>query len=296
MKLYRDFVQQEEIDLQYDCESSLNMPPIIDWVVGSSKKTRDDLVCHLDQRFGPTLDETVDIFPAEEPNAPVLIIIHGGWWRVTSSKEWSFLARGPVGLGFTVVVTNYSLCPKVSIDEITRQTRAAVAWVHGNASRFNGDPDRIFVAGHSAGGHLVGMLAITDWSGEYGLPNDVVKGGIPISGLFDLRPFRHSWLQPKLQLNYDTIERQSPLFHVPADTSKFPMLITLGGDEPEEFHRQSKTFADAWAASGGFVRLLDQPGKNHFTALEGFESAESELCRAILELVANREGASLRTE
>lgn len=285
MKLYRNFVRQEDIDLHYDCESSLDMQPILDWVVGNSQRARDELTCLLDQPFGPTIDETVDVFPANTPNAPVLVIVHGGWWRATTSKEWSLLARGPVALGYTVVVTNYSLCPKVSVDEITRQTRAAVAWVYRNAVRYNGNPDRIFVAGHSAGGQLVGMLALTDWVAEYGLPEDVVKGGVPISGLFDLEPFRYSWLQPKLQLNHDTIQRQSPLFHIPADTSRFPILVTLGGDESEEFHRQSRTFADAWRAGGALVQWLDQPGKNHFTALEGFESPQSALCQAIHELI-----------
>lgn len=121
-----------------------------------------------------------------------------------------------------------------------------------------------------------------------GLPEDVVKGGVSISGLFDLEPFRYSWLQPKLQLNHDTIQRQSPLFHIPADTSRFPILMTLGGDESEEFHRQSRTFADAWRAGGALVQWLDQPGKNHFTALEGFESPQSALCQAIHELITTR--------
>jgi arylformamidase len=285
MKLYRDFTAQEQIDLEYDCESALDMPPYLEWFVNNSQRARTELECDLDLRFGPTVDETLDVFPAKQPGAPVLVFVHGGWWRACTSKEFSLVARGLVESGITVVITNYSLCPKVSIDEITRQSRAALAWVYQNVARYNGDRDRIYVAGHSAGGHQVAMLAITDWQNEYGLPANVVKGGISVSGLFDLRPFRYSWLQPKLLLTHDVIERQSPLFHVPADTSEFPMLLTLGGDESAEFHRQSDTFAQAWRAAGADVRILEQPGKDHMTAIGGFEDPASPLCRAVIDFI-----------
>jgi arylformamidase len=285
LKLYRDFTTQAEIDAEYNLEAVLDMQPYIEWFLSGSAKAREELECRLDVRFGPTLDETVDVFPARRPGSPILVFIHGGWWRFLSSKEFSLVARGPVARDVTVVVTNYSLCPKVSIAEITRQSRAAIAWVHAHAVEINGDPGRIFVAGHSAGGHQVGMLAITDWPGEYGLPADVLKGGVPISGVFDLRPFPYSWLQPKLLLDHQTIERQSPLFHVPADGRLLPLLVTLGGEESAEFHRQSATFVEAWRAAGGDARTFDQPGKDHITAIAGFEDPESALCRAVLDFM-----------
>lgn len=102
------------------------------------------------KRKGPTVDERVEVFPAKEPGAALLVFIHGGYWNWGSSKEFSLVARGPVAHGVTVVVTNYSLCPKVTIAEITRQSHAVIAWLHRKASKFNGDPSRIFVAGHSA--------------------------------------------------------------------------------------------------------------------------------------------------
>jgi len=103
---------------------------------------------------------------------------------------------------------------------------------YNEASRFNGDPGRIYVAGHSAGGQQVGMLAATDWPGAYGLPEEIVRGGIPISGIFDLQPLRNSCLQPKLQLTHEVILRQSPLFNIPP--SGPPLLITLGEAETAE--------------------------------------------------------------
>ena len=288
MKLYRDFTTQEEIDAQYNFELVFDLAPYIQWLVEGSAQARDELECRLDVRFGPTLDETIDIFPARRPDAPVLVFIHGGWWHLpVSSKVFSLVARGPVAHDVTVVVTNYSLCPKVSIAEITRQSRAVIAWLHQHISGYNGDPDRIYVAGHSAGGQQVGMLALTDWPGEYGLPSDVIKGGIPISGLFDLRPFRDSWLAPKLLLTHEVIEQQSPLFHIPSQGPLPPMLVTLGGDESAEFHRQSAAFVDAWRATGTDASTFDQPGKNHIDAIAGFEDPKSELCQAVIDFMGH---------
>ena len=285
MKLYRDFVSQEAIDSEYNIELAVgDMGPYVEWFVAGSARARAELPCVLDLPFGPTRDETLDIFPARKPNAPVLLFVHGGYWRTLSSKEFSLVARGPLAHNVTVVISNYSLCPKVTIAEITRQSRAAVAWLAHNIERYNGDPGRIFVAGHSAGGQQVGMLAATDWPGEYGLPVDVVKGGIPISGLFDLRPFRHSWLQAKLQLDADLIERQSPLFHIPSQAP--PLLVTLGGDESREFHRQSADYVAAWRAAGHRANTFAQPGKNHLTAIAGFEDPASELCHALMDFIA----------
>lgn len=287
MKLYRDFTSQEEIDQQYNIEVAVgDMRPYVEWFVGGSARARAELDCILDVPFGPTRDETLDIFPAATPDAPVLLFVHGGYWRILSSKEFSLVARGPVARGVTVVVSNYSLCPKVSIAEITRQSRATVAWIANNIGRYNGDPQRIHVAGHSAGGHQVGMLLATDWLGEYGLPANILKGGMPISGLFDLRPFRHSWLQPKIQLDHDLIERQSPLFHVPEQGP--PLLVTLGGDESAEFHRQSADYVAAWRAQGLNAREFAQPGKNHLTAIAGFEDPGSALMDAVMDLIEGR--------
>jgi len=281
VRLYRDFETQEEIDAEYDLESVLDMNSYGEWMKESARSARRDLAHERQIHYGPTVDEFIDIFPSETPNSPVLVFIHGGWWRAMLSSDFHMVARGPVSLGMTVVMVNYSHCPKVSISEITRQNRAALAWTYHNISRFNGDPEAIFVSGHSAGGHQVGMLSVTDWVGAYGLPSDVIKGGIPISGLFDLRPFRYSWLQPKLLLTHETIARESPLFLVEQAPKLPPLLTTLGGDESAEFHRQSSDFSDQWRLFGGEATGLDQPGKDHISAIAGFEDPGSTLCCAI---------------
>ena len=279
--LYRDFATQEELDAQYN----LNM--IFPEAASSyeafcereSKKVREDFDHRLDVPFGPTLSEHVDLYPAGE-KAPVLIYVHGGFWYLRTSKEFGFAARGPVSGGVATVVTNYALCPGVTIDEIVRQARAAVAWVYRNAGSFGGDPGRIHVAGHSAGGHLVAMLLATDWEGEYGLPADIIKGATAISGLFDLAPFPYTFLQPKLQLTWDQVLRNSPILY-PPDTAP-PLLIAYGEGETDEFKRQSEAFFEAWRVMGLEGERLTLPGKNHYDVIDGFLDAGSPLCSAVL--------------
>jgi arylformamidase len=280
MPLYRNFESQEQIDLEYDVEASVpDFTIYANMFVGESEKVRQEMNCMLDVRFGPSLDETLDIFPAADPDAPILVFVHGGYWRMLTSKEFSFVARGPVTRGYTVIVTNYSLCPKVSIDEITRQSRAALAWLRTTDLRFNGNRDRIFVSGHSAGGQQTAELLGTDWKGEYGLNEDIIKGGISISGIFDLRPLRYSFVQPKLLLTHDTIERQSPLFHLPKKAP--PLLVSVGGDESNEFRRQSSEYYAAWCSAGLNGEYFEQDAKNHFTAIEGFLDPNSTLFKAM---------------
>jgi arylformamidase len=285
MALYRGFSTQAEIDDEYDPERRVDDPKAFEKVIAGrvalSEAARAELSGVLDQHYGPTLKERLDIYPARKQGAPIAVFIHGGYWydwRLTKDK-YIWVATAFARRDITTVVIDYDICPRVTIDEITRQCRAAIAWVWHNAARFGGDPGRIYVTGNSAGGHLTAMIAVTDWVGEYGLPADVVKGGCPISGLYDLDPFPYSWLQPKLQLDWAQVRRNSPLAHVRPGLP--PLLISLGGDESGEFHRQSEAFHDSWLAHGNSSRLMPQPGRNHWTALAGFGDPDSEFFRAV---------------
>ncbi len=278
--LYRNFATQEELDAQYDLSRSV---PDVDvysaFYERESEKARAAFGSRLGLPFGPTLAEHVDVYPAGA-DAPVFVYVHGGYWSRRTGREFGFVARGPVSRGVATVVTNYALCPDVTIDEIVRQTRAAIAWVYRNARSFGGDPERIHVAGHSAGAHLVAMLLSTDWEGLYGLPADVVKGAVAVSGIFDLVPLPYTFLQPKLQLTWDQVLRNSPILHVP-DAAP-PLLVAYGSEEPEEIQRQSEDFLTAWRSKSLAADRLVIPGKNHYDVIDGFLDADSSLCSAVL--------------
>ncbi len=149
------------------------------------------------------------------------MFLHGGYWRSLSSKEFSCVALGPHAIGVTTVVVNYALTPKVSIDEITRQARAAVAWVLRHIERYGGNPQHVVLGGHSAGAQLAAMCLQTAWDEDYDLPTDPLAGAVLVSGVYDLYPLRFSAMQPQLQLDDGVIRRNSPLFGVRACETRY---------------------------------------------------------------------------
>ena len=198
--------------------------------------------------------------------APVLVFIHGGWWRALDKSDHSFLAPPFVERGALVVVPNYALCPAVPIETIALQMTRALAWTQRNAARFGGDPSRIVVAGHSAGGHLAAMLLCCDWRAvSRDLPVRVVKAALSISGVFDLDPLRRApFLQCDLRLTPHSVRRLSPAGFAPP---RGPLIAVVGGDESEEFLRQNALIRAAWGER--VVPVCESvPGANHLEVLE----------------------------
>ena len=272
--LYHSFDTQAQIDAEYN--PSLLLAPgesPMAHFTAQAEAARATIPCSLNVPYGPTRAETLDIFPAAQANAPVFVFIHGGYWRALAAKDFSGVALGLHRRGITTVLVDYALCPFVTIDEITRQVRSATAWVLRNIAQYGGDPARVGVGGHSAGGQLTAMCLQTEWARDYGLPQDPFAAAIAFSGLYDLAPLRYSYLQPMIQLDEGIIQRNSPAFAVrPCAT---PLWVTWGGDESSEFARQSLTYHQAWQAAGNTSVLGAQPAANHFSVIHGLESPHS---------------------
>ncbi|MBK6323839.1 alpha/beta hydrolase [Candidatus Aalborgicola defluviihabitans] len=281
-KLYREFTTQAQIDAQYNPSLALaDASAPGKHFVAAAHKARSSLKAHLDIPYGPTLAETLDIFVADAPNAPVYVFLHGGYWRSLSSKEFSGVALGLQPLGITTVVVNYALCPFVTLAEITRQCRAAVAWTLRNIGQYGGDASRVGVGGHSAGGHLSAMCLQTDWDTDYGLPRDPLKAALLISGLHELEPLRYSYLQPMIQLDEHTIRHYSPAQNVRACPT--PTWVTWGGAESTEFARQAASYHAAATALGNPVELRAVPGADHFSVIHGLEDSASPMSQWLAE-------------
>jgi arylformamidase len=280
--LYHTFSTQEEIDQEYNPRFIVeNTDELIKSYFTESQRVLREYSNRSAVAYGPTLSETLDIFPAEKLCSPIHIFFHGGYWHSLTSRDFAFVAEGLVRNGITAVLVNYALCPSVSIDEIVRQSRAAAAWTYRNAEDFGGNPEQITVSGHSAGGHLTGMLLSTDWEKNYGLPPNLIKGFLPVSGLFDLKPFPFSWLQPKLLLSSEQVLRNSPVFLKPVYSSH--VMVAVGADESHEFQRQSKNYTIFLQKHGVPAEYLSMPGKNHFNIIHDFLGDGGQLCKKIIE-------------
>lgn len=274
--LYREFQNQAQIDAQYNPAIKLVDPTAPGkHYAAQSAQARNQLRCMLDVPYGPTRTETLDIFPADDPDAPVFVFLHGGYWRALSSKDFSCIALGLQPLGVTTVVVNYALCPFVTIDEITRQVRSAVAWTLHNIGTHGGDPARVALGGHSAGAHLTAMCLQTPWAEDYGLPQDPLTAAVLVSGIYDIAPLRYSYLQPMIQLDDGAIRRNSPLFSVRA--SRTPVWVNWGDEETPEFARQASCFHAEWQSAGNQGELSALPDADHYRGIQGFEHADSPL-------------------
>lgn len=228
---------------------------------------------HLDLRYGPAERNRIDYFAAGR-DRPLLVFIHGGYWQMRAKENFSFLAAGPLAHGIHVAFVGYTLAPEIRLEGIVAEVRAAIAWLAGHAAEFGGDPARIYVSGWSAGGHLTATA----------VDAPAVKGGLAISGIYDLEPMRLCYLNQKLQLDTDEASRMSPLLHLAASSA--PLILAYGGDELPELQRQSDTYAAARTRAGLPGRLARLAGHNHFTILEELAHPEGALTALVRELVA----------
>jgi arylformamidase len=248
-----------------------------------SARVRREQACHLDLAYGSGASETLDVFPAARPDAPVLVYLHGGWWRALDKSDGSWLAPAFTAAGAMVVVPNYALCPAVGIEDITLQMARALAWVWRHAAQYGGDASRIVVAGHSAGGHLAAMLACCRWPElATDLPAGLLRGAVSISGVFDLEPLRHvPFLQADLRLTPASVRRLSPArFAAPAG----PLHALVGGIESEEFLRQNQLIQQRWGVQS--VPVCEAlPGADHFSVLDSLARPPGRARRSVLELL-----------
>ena len=251
----------------------------------ASLLARAQPACRIDVPYGPGAAQTLDVFPAATGavNAPVLVFIHGGWWRSLDKRDHSFVAPAFTHAGAMVVVPNYDLCPAVGIATIALQMASALAWTHRHAAQHGGDPARIVVAGHSAGGHLAALLLTCRWR-DVGLdlPAQLVRSALSISGVFDLEPLRRTpFLQSDLRLTRASVARLSPA-GLPAPEGR--LYATVGGDESEEFLRQNALIRRRWGERA--VPVCEAiAGTHHLSVLHELADPQARLHRLALELL-----------
>lgn len=269
-------LDQVALDAQYNIRDQIPDHPAISrrWASDSARVRAASSRAHIDVPFGSDPLQKLDLFLTKTPGGALLVFIHGGYWRAQDKAEFSYVAESYVAHGVNVAVINYRLAPRATMDDIVADIRAAVAFLYRRSGDYGYTPDRIFVSGSSAGGHLTAMALTTDWT-SLGLPADAVKGGCALSGLYDLEPIRLCYLNKEIGLDAETAARNSPLWHLPAAAP--PLILSVGGAESAEFHRQQAEFAQAWRTAGMTCAVVAQNGGHHFDMIDRFADPRSDL-------------------
>jgi arylformamidase len=252
-----------------------------------SEQARASLGSYLDVPYGPTETEKLDLFRAQGKSRGLLMYIHGGYWRSLDKKNFSFVAPALVRSGITVAVPNYALCPAVQVEDIVMQMVQACAWLYRNGDNFGAPVHRLFVCGHSAGGHLAAMMLCCHWP-KYApdLPKKIVSAALSISGLYDLTEIvKVPSINSDVRLTAKSATKVSPAFMPPATNA--PFFTAVGGKENEGFHIQNALIAKKW----GRARSADVacPGENHFTILDQLCKRESSLFSAVVQMMGSGE-------
>jgi arylformamidase len=275
------------LDEQFDNRGRVpEHPAIFEGWRQASQLAREQSKCVLDVPYGQGPGERLDVFPAAQSGSPVLVFIHGGYWRAFGKSDFSFVAPSFVADGATVVVPGYSLCPTATIEQIALQMTRVVAWVIRHAAEHRADPARIALAGHSAGGHLAAMLLCCRWKDvDPDLPLLPLQGALSISGLYDLEPLRLApSLQRDLKLTPATVRRLSPSFF---PRPKRPLYAVVGGDESEEFLHQNQLIRDQWGPTA--VPVCETlVGHHHFSVLRNLADPAGRLHDLALRLLGLR--------
>lgn len=249
----------------------------------ASLLAREKSVCQIDLRYGKEPSESLDVFLPARERAPILVFIHGGYWRALDKRDVSFVAPSFVQDGAMVVIPNYALCPAVTVEAIALQMVRAVEWVYRNAATYGADRERIVVAGHSAGGHLAAMMLSCHWSRvARDLPGALVKSALSISGLFDLEPIQQTpFLMNDLRLTAESARRLSPAcFPAPSGV----LYAMVGAQESEEFLRQNQLIRQAWGPVA--VPVCEQvAGTNHLNVLHDFADSRGRSHELALDLL-----------
>lgn len=279
-------MDQVELDAAYD---QFVYAPLGDQIrarfASNSEVVRGLLGPPQRQAYGPTDAEKLDIYRTDRPKAPIFIYIHGGAWLHGLAKDHAFPAEMFVKAGAHYVVLDFVGIGAVNGDLgiMAEQVRRAIAWTYKNAASFDGDPGRLYIGGHSSGGHLCGVALVTDWKGDFGLPDTAVRGGLCMSGMFDLKAVRLSKRSKYVKFTDDMEQAMSPQRHL--DRLRAPLTVTYGTYETPEFQRQSRDFAAAVKAAGKPVELIVAENYNHFETEESLGNPYGPNGRAALALM-----------
>ena len=278
-------LDRETLEREYNARATV---PDVDAELRAYRAVSDEMYQRLPHRrglrYGPGTDETLDLFPVPgQPDAPLFLFIHGGYWRALCKDDSVFMAQNFTSLGVAVAALDYSLAPAAHLSLMVDPCRRAVAWLHDQATALGADTRRMVVAGSSAGAHLAAMVLASGWQARLGVPDDTVRGGVLVSGLYDLAPLCHALPQSWLNLDESDVLALSPQHHLPE--RKLALHVVAAQRDTGEFKRQSHDYARACEAFGCPTMLYEVEGRNHFDVIMDWTRPDSALTRSVLSLL-----------
>ncbi len=279
-RVFREY-SQAELDRQYDQRAwAANAIAIINGYSSDSEIVRSRLGEPEVHAYGESRFETLDLFRAPKPKAPIHVFVHGGAWRTLSKRDSAFPAENFVRAGAHFVALDFALLPHVTLEQMVWQIKSAIAWLYRHAATLDADAERIFISGHSSGAHLASAAISGDWKAEFGLPFDTVKGALFCSGIYDLEPVRRSARNAYVQIEAAQVEALSPLRNV--GHLACPVAVAYGERESDEFKRQARDFVAAIERHRLPVELIEGNGLNHFEIINTIASPTGLLGRVTL--------------
>jgi arylformamidase len=278
---------REKLDRDYSARGTVT-PETFDAEMRRYRALSDEFgapwATHRDVVYDEASGQALDIFgTATGELRPVFVFIHGGYWRMLSKGDSAFMAGMLARHGIASVALDYRLAPEVSLGEIVREVRAAIAFLWHHGRRYGTDPERIYVGGSSAGGHLTGTVIAGGWHEAFGVPEDAVKGAMPISGLFHLAPIAKSFVREWIALDEEAVKVLSPAENLPRKGC--PVVLAYADSEAGGFKRQSAEYHRLWCDAGFFSQLIEVPDRNHFDVILDLVDENTTLSQALLALI-----------
>jgi len=284
----RVFMDMDQVELDAAYDQAMYAPlrlEVLARTADNSELARRRLGPPRREAYGPTDVEKLDIFRTKRAKAPIFVFIHGGAWLAGEAKNYAYPAEMFVNAGAHYVVPDFIAIGAANGDlrVMADQVRRAIAWTYKNAASFDGDADRLYVGGHSSGGHLCGVAMVTDWQRDFGLPENTVKGGACMSGMYDLKPVRLSKRGTYVKFTDEMEQAMSSQRQL--ELIRAPLVVTYGTNETPEFQRQNREFAAAVKAAGKPVELIEASSYNHFEMMESVGNPYGPNGRAALALM-----------
>jgi len=277
---------QVELDASYDqVQYEPTIRRVSQRLASNSEAMRARIGAPQRVAYGPSEIEKLDIYRCKAANTPVFVFIHGGNWQLGAAKDYGFPAEMFVAAGAHYVALDFNNVNETGGDlgVMAAQVRRGIAWVCKNAASFGGDPERIYIGGHSSGGHLCGVALVTDWQKEFGLPENAIKGGLCMSGMYEMTPVRLSWRRSYVKFTDAMAEAMSAQRHI--DKLRAPIVVTYGTFETPDFQRQSRDFAAAVKAAGKPVQLIEAANYAHLEMCESLGNPYGPNGRAALAMM-----------